>query len=474
MKYEINGKVVEVEKELSEQEIDDIAGQLGGGQSAPTPQATEGSPTDPKFYEIEKQQGLPKGPLDMVKNIAKEFKAGIESPLPGSFLSTPVRLLQNAAGQAGADVARAAQPSIGTVPARAAGFGTSMALDPTSYVSAGMGARAAKSGLDAVAGPIGRQLAKGAEGMSNVPVKNIVKLFKDPAQVLKALSAKKTSPELNAAKRAMGVTPEDEFLIGRAADRTPGASRTVVDDIREKLKADFITQGINPKTIKPTDKPIALYIGRQDWGKGMPSEDMFNIYGNHPKNTSTVTKAQLDELGIPVMGRALGVKTSKQVPASFKNLTAGDLLALNRAAGKVAKESKGSEKVLYGRLKAAAVKEVQERSPRVAEALEKYALGKTKESFQSPFPLNKSGKADFFKTAAAPMVGFATSPMVVGAGTLAARGAYEAGKPVVAGAGALAGAAVNRQATNPQIDRVLGQNPLLAMLQRLRRLAPQQ
>lgn len=460
----------------------DIIGHFTGGaptaaQPAAQPPATvpQGAP---KFYELEKQQGTPRGPMELLKQAARQFKEGATSPMPGSLLSTPLRAVSETANQLGADVARGAStpggllPNIGTVPARGAGFLTAMAADPVSYVGMGAGGKAAQAGYEAVANPMGRTMAKMAEGTSNVSVNNIIRLFKDPKAVLSALSTKEIGPELNASKHALGITPEEEFLIAKAGDRAPGTSRTVVDQLRDKMKADFITQPIDPKTIKPTDKPVALYIGRQDYEPGN-SVDMFNIYGDHPKASSTVDKKMLDQLGIPVMGTEAGRESAKLPPASVKNLTSGELMALNRAAGRVAKEVKGSEKVLYGRLKEAAARELTERAPELVEQLKQYSLSKTKDSFSSVFPQNKQGKTDYFRMAGGigagaginPLMALAASPIGVGAGTLAAKAAHTVAKPVIGVAGGTAGGVVSHQTTNPP-DLP---HPLAVLFDRVRR-----
>lgn len=397
----------------------------------------EGSP---KFYEIEKQPGLPHGPVELIKQAARQFKDAATSPMPGSLLTLPVKAMQDTANQAGADVARATQPTIGTIPARAAGFATSTVLDPTSYLSFGGAAKVAGKGLDAAAAPVGKQVARMAEGASNVPMRNIIKLFEDPKAVRAALSTEKAGAELNAAKRLMGVTPEQEFLIDKAGSRSPGVSRTVMDEFRKKVNADFVARDVNPADIKPTDPPIALYIGRQDYGPGK-SVDLFDIHGNHPQAKSTVSRETLEQLGIPIMGRAKGRNTAKMAPAAINDLSVGELMALNRAAGKVARETKGSEKFLSGQLKGVAQSALEEKAKVVTEALKQYSMAKTKQSFQSLVPLTKSGKADYLKMVGSMFTGLATSPAGVGVATRLAGPAYRAGRmgsQAAAGTGAVA------------------------------------
>lgn len=161
MRYEINGKVVETDKELSEAEIDEIAAQLGG--SSEPPSQSSPTPSEPKFYELEKQPGLPKTPMDRFKQVVGQFAEGALSPMPGSILTTPIRAMQQTAQQAGSDVARGTQDKLGAIPARLLGFGTSVALDPTTYMSG-----AAAFGKAVV--PAERQLAVKAAQQFNVPL----------------------------------------------------------------------------------------------------------------------------------------------------------------------------------------------------------------------------------------------------------------------------------------------------------------
>lgn len=96
-------------------------------------------PESPKFYELEKQPGLPKGPGALIKQAGKQFLGGLSSPMPGSLVSTPLRAASETAQQLGSDVARGAStpggvlPDIGLPAARLAGLGASTIADPLSY-----------------------------------------------------------------------------------------------------------------------------------------------------------------------------------------------------------------------------------------------------------------------------------------------------------------------------------------------------
>lgn len=141
MKYEINGQIVETDKPLSEGEIDEIASTLGSNPAAPAAQPAEASGMMAKLEQmaaIEKQPGLPRGAMGLVKQFGRQFKDAATSPIPGSMLRLPLTAIQDTASQTGADVARAVEPTVGKWPARAAGFGTAAALDPTTYMTGGV------------------------------------------------------------------------------------------------------------------------------------------------------------------------------------------------------------------------------------------------------------------------------------------------------------------------------------------------
>lgn len=91
---------------------------------------------DPKFYEIEKQQGLPQGPMGLIKQAGHQLMDAAMSPIPGSLLTMPVHVMQENAQQAGTEIAkRLIAKGLNRPMSRAAGFVSSAALDPTSYVA---------------------------------------------------------------------------------------------------------------------------------------------------------------------------------------------------------------------------------------------------------------------------------------------------------------------------------------------------
>ncbi len=101
---------------------------------------------------IEKQPGLPVGPVDRLKQMGRQFVDAAKSPVPGSLLTLPVRAVQETAGQAGADVARSITDNGDNLWAgRAAGFGTAAALDPTTYMGGILAAKTTQGMVKAAA-----------------------------------------------------------------------------------------------------------------------------------------------------------------------------------------------------------------------------------------------------------------------------------------------------------------------------------
>lgn len=168
MKYEINGRVIETDKPLSDEDIDEIAGQIGNAPSTSAGAAQEApaQAPEPAFYEIEKQQGLPRSFMDAAKQIGGSILKEGSSPI--GLGAVPAA--QQLAGQLGADVARGFStpggflPDIGKGPARAAGFLTAAATDPTSYASLGTAA------VGKAVAPVARQAGVNAAKAVGIPL----------------------------------------------------------------------------------------------------------------------------------------------------------------------------------------------------------------------------------------------------------------------------------------------------------------
>ncbi len=438
MKYEINGKVVETDKELSEAEIDEIAGQIGGGQTATTPMSSsEPINTAPSA-------------LDTVKNVAGRLvqpligdPSKFGQPIQTTSTNPAGRLLQalqqsvNLTGpsrlsaslsQPGQIAGQAVERSIGPdrpILGKTANFLTAMALDPQTYISGqGIAKGAVNLGTKALK-KVGQESAALGSAVSGVKLRDIKTLFDNPTDVITALSTKEAGGKLGVAKKAAGVTREDEFLISKAGDRSTGGARTVGEQLRPRFDLSTI-----PETKMPSlqelrqGSPRAIFIGNQEF-PGQKPVGLYNIVGDHPSAGSTVSLAALQKEGIPVIG-----KTVKAVPAEG-TLSVGELVALNRAAGKLGAEAKGSEKALWAPIAAQAKEQLHTRAKAVAEAIDLYAKAATKENFTRLVPRGATGKPDFFRTVGAIGTGLVTSPAAVGIATLGVKAGTAAMKPLL-------------------------------------------
>lgn len=231
------------------------------------------------------------------------------------------------------------------------GTADSMALDPQNFVMEGLARPVVNAGAAAV-NKLGKEAAALGSAVSGVKLRDIKKLFESPMDVITALSSKEAGGKLGAAKKAAGVTREEEFLISKAGDRAVGGARSVAEDLRPLFEAD-------PQKV-----------------------------------------------------------------------TMGQLIALRRAAGKLASEAKGSEKALWAPVLNSVTEHIASRSATVAKAIGDYAASATKESFTRLVPRGASGKPDFFRTIGALTTGLATSPAAIGLATLAAKMGASAVKPL--------------------------------------------
>ena len=288
--------------------------------------------------------------------------AGLQAA--GQTLRDPTRIAPTTS-QPGQIAGQAVEKKLGGgTGAKAAGFVTEMALDPVNLLSGAAGAKAIMKGRP-VLDFAGEQAAKLAEGLSNVPLKNIKTLFKNPLEILRAPSSKEAGKVLQTAKTLAGITEDEEFLISKAADRAMGGARAVGEALRP---------------------------------------------------------------------------TFKKAPA---DLTTGELMALKRAAGKLS-QAGGSEGALWSGLDKEVSAALKKRASDITDALDVYAKSKTKESFMNLFPRTKAGKVDYFKALGTGYTNGLTSPIAVGIGTLAARGAKEALSPLAKPFGAASGFALSQ------------------------------
>ncbi len=178
----------------------------------------------PKFYEIEKQQGLPQTIGEKLAQPFRQVGQALTNPMPGSMLQLPAKIVSENAQQLGSSVAKGlstpggALPDIGTTGARIVGIGASVAADPTSYT------------------PLG--LTKGIAKPTQVE-----SLTKNAMQSLKNIS-KEYGDKLNKAKEGVGlpVTKEARADALEKAGNLYNFGKADITEISKKLTKDIPDQ----------------------------------------------------------------------------------------------------------------------------------------------------------------------------------------------------------------------------------------
>lgn len=431
MKYEINGHRVETNKALSEAEIDDVAGQLGPAKE--TASATvPATPSGPSKMDMIKQaagrvMGTITGPADQ---FAKPITQGspverLMAPMNGlvgpSRLSASISEPGRIAGQGVENAIGPNHPILGKL----ANLGTSMALDPQTYIGGESVAKGVTNGMTDAARWAGKEAAALGSAVSGVKLQNIKTLFDNPAEVISAISSKKAGAELSVAKQLAGVTRDEEFLISKAADRSIGGARTVGEELRPKLDLVNLPDVKNPPLSQAKTGPVrAVFIGNQEAVGPYPAKGLYNIFGDHPLAGGTVSLEAIKKEGIPVVGKSVAA-----VPVEAK-MSIGELVALKRAAGKLSGEGKGSEATLWAPVAKQATDQLEQKAKAVKDAIDLYAKSKTKESFMRLIPRGVNGKPDFLRTIGALTSGLASSPAAIGLATLGTKAAVTAAAPV--------------------------------------------
>jgi hypothetical protein len=226
------------ELELLELEEVEYQASLGGGKAPSSPESTNPGMLDKvgQAFAIEKQPGLPRSPVELLKQAARQTKEGFMSPMPGSVLGLPARMLQEQAGQIGATVARGLStpggmlPDVGKIPARLAGFGAAAITDPTTMVTGGaLGKKAGEQLQKSVAPKLGKLLADvpeeatttmieakaafkqatGSESAIEGAVKNVINAMKT--------TLRKEGDEIGKVEKTLGIAKDPKQMIYEVA-----------------------------------------------------------------------------------------------------------------------------------------------------------------------------------------------------------------------------------------------------------------
>ncbi len=310
MKYEINGRVVEAESELSEAEIDEIASSFG--DSAPTPTPT---PTQQLAQPVTMKDKF----LSMAKKAAPAAARAVAPMLPMNPVAQVYDTMHTAQAlgapgeMAGGAVAeKLGEKGVNPFVAGAAGMVTQFAADPTTWMSAG---------LPKVAGQLDNASAA---------------LVKQAEQ----FGLKLTPGELKSSKPLL--------LLERALENTPGGS-AILKQFREtrvqqltKLRDSLIADGAEPKAIERVGlelqdiagKLIKLQEGARDAGASKLLSEGANKLGVSQEAPEILAKKSLEAI------RAASQDESAKVSKAFEELsdimpaTALDIPANTVAAAK--------------------------------------------------------------------------------------------------------------------------------------------
>lgn len=321
MKYEINGKVVETDRELSEAEIDEIGQQIGGTETPDVPQQRGAMDMLKDAVAIEKQPGLPKGPMEFAKQTGQQFLEGATSLMPGSLIGTPIRAASQISQQFGADVARAVEPSAGTTGARLAGFGAATLTDPTTFIGGGMGFKAgsmaATKGLEAAAPTAFKSLA-------NIP-EEATKVLLKTKDLFKKATGSETAIE-GAVKNVQDALTNTLRREGKAIQEIEdklGVSRTVEQTRQEMLAG----RGIGAfqaelQGKKATDLLTTYQQMKPALGQLTPGDKIATLRAMQQEMNGRVTNFKM--VGDPMEGMLKS--TAKEIAQEIKATPGGELI----------------------------------------------------------------------------------------------------------------------------------------------------
>lgn len=258
MKYEINGKIVETDRELNDQEIDEIAAQIG---DTPAPQAESAVSTEPSALGTLKSAAMSAGKklFPGALETAEPFSSVRQAPdliarsrnfvlgKPNQPAETPMQMMANRPDLM-ATAASTMIPGVGLVPAvaRIAATAGSTALNPETRSLSDSGlAAGVQAGIETafpVAGAVTKfigtkALAPIAQTLSNVDKKEVIKLAEKPMEILFAPTKKALSEKFDDVYRAFGFTEPEVRLIAKAESKSGGGSMQIWDDVMAKISA---------------------------------------------------------------------------------------------------------------------------------------------------------------------------------------------------------------------------------------------
>lgn len=216
-------------------------------------------PEKPKFYELEKQPGLPKTAMDAVKQLGGRVLNEVTSPFPGVDPRGIALAASELAGQAGNDIAAKAVPVLGKTLGRVTGLASSIALDPASYMAGALTSKPAK----AITNKIGELASEKLPGLYKF-------LAKVPEQATKTLLENK------------GVLPE----------ATAQAEEALTQRVQKALTGAVKERGV---ALNEAKAAAGMPVSVEDKVKAL--KDTGNEFGVHQGDLNDMAKAFGDKYG---------------------------------------------------------------------------------------------------------------------------------------------------------------------------------
>ncbi len=309
----------------------------------------------------------------------------------------------------------------------------------------------------ALTAKVGRGLRKIGSAFSGAKEADLLKAYQKGPSTYSAPSMEEASGQFGKALENSGIntTPTLESTL----DPQLTQARDTAMALGKKL------QGGAPAPLpeyKPgMTEPHAVFQGNFDLGPGQ-SYSTYILKGNHPRAGGNFGSADLEKMGIPVVG-AEG-KGIGQVPDMVaKGLTAQEALQGRQAVDRIIASTPQKDKptlLALGNLRDQFNQKLSELSPETAAASKTYADAILKRNLTKVMPVNKSGEysklAPYLAAAAGSAVGFGHHN--TGEGALAGAGYLLGTSPLAMGAGAAALGAISpefrRAALAAFIDKV--------------------
>lgn len=362
MKYEINGHTVEVEKELTEAEIDEIAGQLGSSSTeAAQPGVVDklkglASKAAPALGEA---ADLVTNPVGAIMSRVPEMAQRASNFVQGRPNQPAQTILQAAANRPDVTAAAGASvlPGVGIGPAvaRVAGQVGAASLDPNASVFDQAGAGALQGLFEAIPYGMGK-VAPGARKilarLSQTDADGLKKLFDNPTLFFTGPSKDQARAAYAAAAEKAGITPEmsDEVLFGSGkkfvqkvtdalshSEDVPTQSlldaRQTVDDLiatAKRLGKKNKVRGLMQRREQIDSQIVAQEAGLKEadqvWSQMKTRDQFLNVI---PRNRQGEMSVNVPSIVATLLGGPVGMAASSPV---VQGVAASSLGALSRTA----------------------------------------------------------------------------------------------------------------------------------------------